>query len=494
MSLPVTHSDLQERCLRLARLLADQLADHQGEDGNFVQHSFYAKAYALALWQNLGDARHHPKSISAINALKNEKQDHLYHREFIEYALKSCPDINVETRNAILRNAPYQTPNVANWRILTMCIRQSGSWSDKLRAKLDWLYIRTRFWRAPAFMDRPGCFSAQYHAFCAALLTDSPIQAQSKIAANATDLIARLCRTTGIPNLVGRGSGQSFGAVTALYALLKHGYHVEAEAILFRLEQTLLLTETLPLNLLAPNPLPDVPGPDNSQTPGWYSYNRHYDYLAFTGFWLLRAAVNNVPESAPTNLATATPDFLLIKDTRHYHARTCVRGKTSHDVTPSLVLITNGHVFIPPTGGEEDFPSLYSPASQPLPAFASHKAFGAFTSGTVNDTTVNIAFRLAGFRGRRSITFHEDEIVIHDQVRADNSSGLHLFRLLVPAGFAVERPDKTRIDVPELNLHLIADHPLQIADDGLFAVTGPVKTIFVPNQSTATLRIVWNPS
>jgi len=470
------------------------LADQQGEDGNFVQHSFYAKAYALALWQNLGDARHHPKSISAINALKNEKQDHLYHREFIEYALERCPDINVETRNAILRNAPYQTPDVANWRILAMCIHQSGSWRNKLRAKLDWLYIRIRFWRTPAFMDRPNCLSAQYHALCAALLTDSSIQAQRKIAAKATDLIARLCETTGIPNPVGRGAGQSFGAATALYALLKHGYRQEAEAILFRLEQTLLLTETLPLNLLAPNPLPDVPGPDNSQTPGWYSYNRHYDYLAFTGFWLLRAAVSNVPESAPTNLATATPDFLLIKDTRHYHARMCVRGKTSYDVTPSPVLITNGHVFIPPTGGEEDFPSLYSPESQPLPAFADHEAFGAFTSGTINDTTVNIAFRLAGFRGRRSITFHDDEIIIHDQVRADNSSGLHLFRLLVPAGFAYERQSEIRIDVPELNLHLIADHPIQIADEGLFAVTGPVKTIFVPSQSAATLRIVWNPS
>lgn len=494
MSLPVTHSDLQERCLRLARLLADQLADHQGEDGNFVQHSFYAKAYALALWQNLGDARHHPKSISAINALKNEKQDHLYHREFIEYALERCPDINVETRNAILRNAPYQTPNVANWRILTVCIRQSGSWSDKLRAKLDWLYIRTRFWRAPAFMDRPGCFSAQYHAFCAALLTDSPIQAQSKIAANATDLIARLCRTTGIPNLVGRGSGQSFGAVTALYALLKHGYRQEAEAILFRLEQTLLLTETLPLNLLAPNPLPHDPGPNNSQTPGWYSYNRHYDYLAFSAFWLLRATMDTLPKSVPTNHSTAKADLLLIKDTRHYNARMCLRGKASYDVTPAPVLITNGQIFLPPTSGEEDFPSLYNPASQPLPAIAGHKADGAFTSGTINDATVNIVFRLAGFRGRRSITFHEDEIVIHDQVRADNSSGLHLFRLLVPSGLAFEKPAGNRIDFPDLNLHLIADHPLQIADDGLFAVTGPVKTIFVPNQSTATLRIVWKPS
>lgn len=275
MSLPVSSADLEERCFRLARLIADQLADQQCENGNFAQHSFYAKAYATTLWQNLGDRRYNLKNMAAINALKTEKQDRHYHREFIEYALKYCPDTDNETRNAILRNALYQSPRVANWRILGMRIRQSGSWHDKLRAKLDWLYIRTRFWRAPVFMDRPGCFSAQYHAFCAALLTDSPIPAQREIAAKATDLIARICGTTGIPNLVGRGAGQSFGAVTALYALLKHGYRVEAEAILFRLEQTLLLTETLPLKLLAPNPLPHDPGPNNPQTPGWYSYNRH---------------------------------------------------------------------------------------------------------------------------------------------------------------------------------------------------------------------------
>lgn len=494
MSLPVNPSNLQERCLRLARLIGDQLADQQCKDGNFAQQSFYAKAYALALWQNLDDARYLPKRIAAINALKIEKQDHLYHREFIEYVLQSCPDMNVETRNAILRNAPYQTPNVANWRILAMRIRQSGSWRDKLRAKLDWFYIRVRFWRVPAFMDRPGCFSAQYHSFCAALLSDSPIQAQREIATYTTNLIAQLCGTTGIPNPVGRGTGQSFGAATALYALLKHGYRREAESILFHLEQILLMTETLPLNLLAPHPLPDAPGPDNSQTPGWYSYNRHYDYLAFTGFWLFRAAMNNPSEPSPNIPATATSDFLVIKDTRYYHARMCLRGKASYDVTPSPVLITNGHIFLPPTGGEEDFPSLYSPASQPLPAFADHEVFGAFTSSTVNDTSVSITFRLAEFRGLRSITFHEDEIVIQDQVQTDSPSGLHLFRLLVPASFAFERPDRTRIDVPELNLHLIADHPLHIADDGLFAVTGPVKTIFVSNQSTATLRIVWNPS
>jgi len=492
MSLPVTHSDLQERCLRLARLLTDQLADQQGEDGNFVQHSFYAKAYALALWQNLGDARYHPKSILAINALKNEKQDHLYHREFIEYALKYCPDTDNETRNAILRNALYQSPRVANWRILGMRIRQSGSWHDKLRAKLDWLYIRTRFWRAPVFMDRPGCFSTQYHAFCAALLTDSPIPAQREIAAKATDLIARLCTTTGIPNLVGRGAGQSFGATTALYALLKHGYRAEAEAILFRLEQTLLQTETLPLNLLAPNPLPDDAGPDNRQTPGWYSYNRHYDYLAFTGFWLLRAAIDSSPEPAPTIRANA--DFLLIHDTDHYHARMCLCGKSSYDITTAPVLITNGHVFLPPTGGEEDFSSLYGPASLPLPAFADQQACSTFTSGTTSDSTAKITFRLAGRRGQRDITFNENEIVIHDQVDTDSRSNLHLFRLMVPAGLAFEKPGENRIDFPDLNLHLIADHPLHITDDGLFAVTGPVRTIFVPNQGTATLRIVWSPS
>ncbi len=217
-------------------------------------------------------------------------------------------------------------------------------------------------------MDRPGCFSAQYHAFCAALLTDSPMPTQRKIAAKATDLIAQLCATTGIPNLVGRGAGQSFGATTALYALLKHGYWAEAEAILFRLEQTLRQTETLPLNLLAPNPLSDDPGPDNPQTPGWYSYNQHYDYLAFTGFWLLRAAIDSSPERAPTIRTNA--DFLLIRDTDHYHARMCLRGKSSYDITTAPVLITNGHVFLPPTGGEEDFSSLYDPTSLPLPAFA----------------------------------------------------------------------------------------------------------------------------
>ena len=171
-----------------------------------------------------------------------------------------------------------------------------------------------------------------------------------------------------------------------------------------------------------------------------------------------------------------------------------LRGKSSYDITPSPVLMTNSQIFLPPTGGEEDTPSLYNPASQPLPSSANRKAYGIFKSGTANQTAVNITFTLAGCRGHRRITFQEDEIIITDQVDTDAPSDIYLFRLLVPAGLAFEEPDETQIDFPELNLHLIADRPIQIADEGLFAVTGPVRTIFVPNQSTATLRIAWSPS
>ncbi len=110
MSLRLVQSDLHERCLRLARLIADQLANQQCENGDFPQHSFYAKAYAVALWQNLGDDHYTAKIRAAVNALKTEIQDHRYHREFIEYALENCPNINAETRNAILRNAHTNRP------------------------------------------------------------------------------------------------------------------------------------------------------------------------------------------------------------------------------------------------------------------------------------------------------------------------------------------------------------------------------------------------
>lgn len=493
MPLSMTPTNLQKRCLRLAHLIADQLTTQQCDNGDFPQHSFYAKAFALALWQNLDPSRYVSNNIAAITALKTDPQDARYHREFIDYALDHAPDISRQTRAEILRNAPYQSPNVANWRILGLQTRQNGSIWHKWRAKLDWLYIRARFWRAPAFMDRPGCFSAQYHAFCAALLCNSPNPAQRKISAQASNLITQLCTPNGMPNLLGRGAGQSFGTVTALYALLSHGHLRQAETILFYLEQTLLMHGSLPLNLLAPGPLADDPGPANPATPGWYSYNRHYDYLAFAGFWLMRSAMAKPGADAKHQKPAKLPKPLFIKDTTAYSARMCLSGKTGFDITPAPVLVTNGHILLPPTGGEEDFASLYTPKSQPLPAFPDRNTYARFIAGTKTANTVQITFSLAGQTGQRDITFNRDEIIIRDRFNVSDATGLQLFRLLVPNNIMYVHNTATQVEFPGINARFIANYPIKITEKTRFAVTGPVRTFFVTGHATALLRIVWGP-
>ena len=108
MSLPLTHAGMTERCLRLAKIIANELVRRQKPDGNFVLPDFYGKAFACALWSGLDRDQYHRQIARAQIALQHEIPDKTYHREFIEYALLSMPGMSAAARRAILKNARNQ--------------------------------------------------------------------------------------------------------------------------------------------------------------------------------------------------------------------------------------------------------------------------------------------------------------------------------------------------------------------------------------------------
>lgn len=496
MSLPVTRTSMAERSQRLARLIADQLAERQQPDGTFEQHSFYAPAFAAALWAQLDPARYAPQIEAALSALEAEQQTPRYHREFIEYGLRQIPGLSDKRLNAILRTAPTQSPDVANWQVLGMInrrlsLKKGAGKNRKLINWLHWAFIRLRYWRAPLFWDRPTCFSGQYHAFCAALLTDSPEAAHRAIATKATALIAEFSGDHGYANLLGRGAGQSFGAVCALYALVKHGLYDHADAILFRLENAFLTTGTLPLNLFSTADLPDDPGPANPKTPGWYSYNRHDDYLAFAGYWLLKIATSPTePRPQPTapNLKAAP---IAIFSTRAYQAQMSLCGTHSFDLTPfPVVLSGSGNIatlLFAPTGGEEDAPSLYGPASIPLPATSDGKHFAQIRKATRCQNIVHVDFTLAGISGKRTITFEDTQITITDKI----ATKCDLLRLLVHHEAYLTQTKKKQLHAPDLGISFHADHNLVIDETNHFTAAGSARRLVAPHTDHTTLRICW---
>ena len=504
MSLPLTNNaanniertGIQDRSLRLARLIADQLSDRQQPNGAFPQHSFYAPAFAAALWAQLDPSHYAAKIETALTALETEHQDQRYHREFIEYALWQIPGLDRARRTAILRDAPTQSPDVANWQMLGLINGQLSQkhGAGKSRRFMNWLrwtFIRQHYWLAPLFWDRPSCFSGQYHAFCAALLTDSPKTAHQKIAAQATALIADLCDDHGYPNLLGRGAGQSFGAVCALYALAQHGFHHAADAILFRLETAMLTTGTLPLNLLSQNPLPDDPGPANPATPGWYGYNRHDDYLAFAGYWLLKVATSTTEPKPQPSLPNLITSPISIFSGPAYQAQMCPLGKRSFDITPCPVVLsgtgTNATLLFAPTGGEEDANSLYGPPSVPLPASIDGTQFAHIRRAFKLFDTVEIAFKLAGVSGTRTITFNDHEITITDEI----ATKCDLLRLLLHVDVKLIQTAPNQLNAPELGITFRADHDLIVSDPTHFTAAGPARMITAPNANRVTLRICW---
>lgn len=498
MSLPVTRQSIKERCARLAQLIAKNLAARQTPDGNFELPAFYAKAFAINLWTRIHPAKYAQNIERAWTALTSEAQGKSYHREFIEYALLGTPGMNEEKFRQVLRNAPKQSPDVANWQVLGLINRQMRSGTTGTRA-INFahdMFIQARYWRSPLFLDRPDCFSSQYHAFCTALLSDSNAQSQRKLGQKATKLLTALSGDHGYYNLLGRGAGHSFGSVCSLFALQKHGYTQQAEAILFRLEDAVLQAGEMPLNLVAPNPLPDVPGPANPQTPGWYSYNRHDDYLAFAGYWLCRTA--ELPDPERDNPATPQAfdnKRLLIVSTPFYQAQMACCGREMFDYTPAPVVISgqaeSAQVLLPPTGGEQDHQSLYDAASVPLPAIGKTEFSRISRMRKLSPNQAQIDFHLGGANGIRTITCNPSEIIIHDRWEHPKGQKADLFRVLIDARIKLVQTSANTITASDLGVTFSADAELKLEPNASFSAAGPADRITAPASVNATLKISW---
>lgn len=502
MSLSVNHDTLRKRCQNLAMRIAEDLATRQLTTGQFKQPDFYAKAFAVNLWTRIDPVKFAPNIARALHALRSEPRDKTYHREFIEYALLNTPGLSSENITDILRGAKQQCPDVANWQILGLINRQKrdAGLRTKLLNHAHFTFILFRYWRAPVFMDRPDCFSAQYHAFCAALLSDSPNRRHQRIASRATEILAQLAGTHGFVNLLGRGAGQSFGAACGLYVLLKAGYHNEADAILHRLEEVLLKAGQLPLNLLAPAPLPENPGPENPQTPGWYSYNRHDDYLAFAGYWLLKASQLPAPKIRSPASETASNKIVTQFSSSYYHAQMTLCGRQNFNVSGTPVIVSgqgkSARIFLPPTGGEQDAASLYDQASNPLPAIGETEFARFLQTRQISENKIDVSFELAGIVGHRIIEFQNARVIISDQIPGHEPGEVELFRILIDGNIGLTQIAEDTIICRELGIKLTSDAPLLMIPRSTFSATGPATRIIAKagQRNSAILIISWGDS
>lgn len=503
MSLSVIHDALRLRCLNLAKRIADDLATRQLTTGHFEQPDFYAKAFAVNLWRRLDPVKFVPNIDRALDALRSEPRDKTWHREFIEYALLDTPGMSSENITDIHRGTKPQCPDVANWQILGLINRQkrNAGLTAKLLNLAHFTFILFRYWRTSVLMDRPDCFSAQYHAFCAALLSDSPDKRHQRIANRASEMLAQLAGTHGFVNLLGRGAGQSFGAACGLYVLLKNGYRNEAEAILHRLEDALVKAGKLPLNLLSPAPLPENPGPENPQTPGWYSYNRHDDYLAFAGYWLLKASQLPVPKQirSPAS-ATIARNTIAQFSSSHYHAQMTLCGRQNFDVSGAPVIVSgqgkSARILLPPTGGEQDAPSLYDQASQPLPAIGETEFVRFRQIRQISENKIDVSFELAGIVGHRQIEFQSSRAIISDQVPDHDPGEVDLFRILIDGNIGLTQIAEDTISCPELGIKLTSNAQLHMIPQATFSAAGPATRIIAKAAQghNATLTISWGDS
>jgi hypothetical protein len=475
--------------------IANDLADRQNADGSFAQSDFYAKAFAVNLWTRLASEEFQPNIARALNALRSDPQGKSYHREFIEYALRDTSGITDAQIRDILRDAPNQHPDVANWQILALInhMNRTKGGLSKLLNTAHWAFIRLRYWRTPAFLDRPICFSSQYHAFCAALLAESSHRGHQRISQKATRFLARLIGSHGFANLLGRGAGQSFGAGSAVYALTHYGFIDQASAVLSRIEDAVRQAGELPLNLLAPNALPDAPGPKNPKTPGWYSYSRHDDYLAFAGVWLAKTTKLKLPKTSTGRSDVCDSRLITQFPSPHYHAQMALSGQQSFDISGAPVVLTGSgkkaRLLMPPTGGEVDQESLYPAADIPLPAIAEQQFSRISSSKKLGDRKVQITFELNGNKGHRTIAFHDHQITIRDQWLDVNNAKADLFRIVIDHRVNVQRISASIAACPDIGIVISSDTPIEITTNAAFSAAGPATRITARSQTSATLTI-----
>ncbi len=509
-----------EKLDNLISILAADLNTAIDSEGDFPARTFYAKAFSIAVWNTLDPERFKVAIQSALKSIKNEKKDRkTYHFEFNRFALLHVSRLVLKGTFKDFGLARFTGVRVANWTLLRAYCRFKQSWFSSLIGAVEVFWVLLWFGRKNVLEDQKGYFTSQYHAFSCALLFEIAELTSTllirklllKIASRYRRSLSLMVAPGGEFNVFGRGCLQTFGYGAAVWALsIPNGSNPLCRMQAFEIiEKIRAVREThafLPLNIHNPEEgIADDADCADPRYPGWYSYNNYYDYLAFLTFCLVKAreyllqpvgndlVVEQVNENANRLISLTARDFVFHNSA--YFAAVSQPTDRWCCGLPIPALIVNQRLILPPTGGEQDQPSIYSKESIPLPvASIAGKLlfFSEFKYFTTTPAVNVIVFqaKAMGIMHKRSIIFLSDQVIVEDIFGGDSIYQVSAPRIVFEKkGLRLSKdPDTSNISILNQNITISCSHPLEINSDDVFSVVG--RSVIVSARCNSTDKCI----
>lgn len=484
---------LSGELVTLAKGIAGYLASVFDVEKGFPAREFYGTAFASWLWS------YYPERFSSLitaafeqlRRVEKPSGERKYHWEFVRFALyntlrnlDSHDDLTVAE---ILGDERFAHTRVANWTLLRSTTRLFAG--GAVQAVLAWvervaalLYYQQPWGFIEDERQKP---SLQYHAFSTALLGvqlyDLGVRdtfTRSRFA-KAIKVLDQLTLPGGQCNYWGRGQGQIFGYAAAILAFVlgyrligNNRYMQQAYQVLNFIKGYVRVNGSLPLVMRLDEP--PEPYCVNSRDPnylGWYSYNNYFDYVAFAGALLAKAAqlLDHEDEWAPT-LTEREPIIKqldrLVGDVRifandHYSAVVTRPFSSMASCLSMPYVAVRGEYPLPCYGGEES-DSIYTPYGLPLPILIDRlgKRYSLYTLLRFRWVEKNtFEGKSSGVLYRRQFRFEKDKIIIRDVFRFSGHAG---WRVETPR-FLVYRSSNRHIQPNRVivgGISIVSDRPL----------------------------------
>ncbi len=374
-------------CRASAGALLAHLGSEVVREGQVQGRDFYGAAFGLWLSSILDQPDRLPGLEDTVRAAVPPEGGR-YHTEFVLFALgmrmaHSGRPEHAETFRMVAARQPFARGRAANWRLLRASVRRmlGGRVNSGLAAVEVASVLAANTGREGFISDQRGRPSTQYHAFSCFLLGHLAEQGVPGCRAafrRSVHALRDLALPSGEVNYLGRGALQSFGYASAVAALsLDYRLFEEerslavATAVLDRLVSFQQAGGRIPL-VCSPHP-----GALDGEEPGWWSYNNHSDYAAFSGALLAHAAqlLSRSPLRPNAGAGSDPPSRRrgpVIPGTSMVQAGrgVAVMGPPRPGVAggqPFPFVEIGGEHPLPVFGGEQDTSTRYAATTVPLP-------------------------------------------------------------------------------------------------------------------------------
>ena len=381
----MTYDTLIEKLKDTETFLENFLDNKIQNNNGFPARTFYGEAY-FGLFKSGKTTVDGDYVTNLLDySLTNNRKDPDFHWEFINLAvLKVSKKIGLpsSTVDGILtekKELRFKNTDALNWklmRVLARLLYHGHECHPKVTQELDILVSKVSIFRLKSKLieDQPNDYSHQYHAYILALLVEInrilKIENIDLIINSGLEYLLKSQLSNGCAMFLGRGQEQIFGYACYLYVLSefykKSGdiKYLNAYVTTHRYVVSFKNSELgLPLTLNSlQREIPDIVDLKDKQYSGWYTYNNHFDYLAFFLYYFSQS-VQNIRLSQSSNYQVDRSCGKSISYRYRFGTKLW-----SNDLSFPLVFDNDNQIFITSCfGGEQYSPSVMSSKDLPFP-------------------------------------------------------------------------------------------------------------------------------